>query len=158
MRKVMALAVAAVLMTGIAATPASAVTGKSVAHKAVVSKVGTKCTARLAIIKVNGVKYYCGKNKKSATKKRMPLVWVKSGVCYDGIVEYRNTAVKYASAKAQFATMQAAYAAIDTKTLDAAGNTSMQSVGASLGNLKTMLDMLGPVAKQLGSNIASLCA
>ena len=124
---------------------------------AVTSKAGTKCAAKLTRTKVNGVKYYCGKNTNSKTKKKLPIVWIKSGVCYDGIVEYNKTAVQYGSAKAQFATMQAAYANIDTKTLDAAGTTQMQSLGSSLANLKTMLDMLGPVAKQLGENIGSLC-
>ena len=148
MRKVLALAIAAVLMTGVAAAPASAVTK---------SKAGTKCVTRLALTKVKGVKYYCGKNTNSRTKKKLPIVWIKSGVCYDGIVEYRKTATQYAKARAQFTTMQAMYSAIDTKTLDAAGTTSMQSLGSSLTNLKTMLDMLGPVSKQLGENIGSLC-
>lgn len=147
MRKVLALAITAMLMTGIAAAPASAAT----------SKAGTKCAAKLALSKVSGVKYYCGVNTNTKTKKKLPLVWVKSGVCYDGIVEYNKTALQYSTAKTQFAAMQTTYANIDTRTLDAASTTQMQSLGSSLANLKTMLDMLGPVSKQLGENIAELC-
>ncbi len=148
MRRTLALAVAAVMMTGIAVAPASAVTK---------SKAGTKCGVHLALAKQGSAKFYCGQNRNTKTRKAHKLAWIRSVVCFNGIVEYRKTAAQYKAAQVQFNAMQTTYSSIDTKTMDAATTISMQSIGSSLGNLKTMLDMLGPVSTQLGQNISSLC-
>ncbi len=139
MRKLMALAITAVMMTGLAAAPAQAVT----------SKAGTKCTVRIALAKQGGTKFYCGLNRNAKTKKHHKLAWIRSAVCYNGIVEFRKTDAQYKGAKAQIATIKAQLATMDSAT--------QASMAGQVNGLDSAITQLGPVAKALGDGIRQLC-
>ena len=140
MRKMLAIASAAMLIMGVAIAPSQAAT----------TKAGDKCTTKLGLTKVNGAKLYCGVNTNAKTKKSYKLAWIKSPECYDGIVSYLDTDKQYKSAVAQMADIKLKVAALDTAT--------QQSMAGQIAGLEATMATLAPVAASLGDGIRSLCA
>lgn len=139
MRKVITLAVAALLATGVVAAPASAATAVA----------GGKCTERLATAKAGTARLYCGKNFNVRTKTKYPLAWIKLTACYNGIVEYKKTDAQYKAAVVQMADIKAQYEALDTATKTVMGPQVLQ--------LESAVTQLAPVAKTLGESIRQMC-
>jgi hypothetical protein len=139
MRKVLTLAVAALLATGVAAAPASAATPKA----------GAKCTERLATAKAGTARLYCGKNTNVKTKKKYKLAWIKFTACYNGIIEYKKTDAQYKDAVLQLANIKVQLAALDTAT-----RTVMTP---QVQQLDLAVAQLAPVAATLGQGIRQMC-
>ena len=139
MRKVLTLAVAALLATGVVAAPASAATPAA----------GAKCTVRLATAKAGTARLYCGKNTNAKTKYKYKMAWIRFSACYNGILEYKKTDAQYQSAVAQMADIKKQYAALDTAT---------QTVMApQVAQLELAVAQLAPVAATLGQSIRAMC-
>lgn len=139
MRKVLALAVVAMLATGISAAPASAATPKA----------GAKCVTRLETAKVGTARLYCGLNKNVKTKAKYKLAWINFTACYNGIIEYKKTDTQYQDALKQMDNIKVQFAALDTAT-----KTVM---APQVQQLELAVAQLAPVAATLGSSIRTMC-
>ena len=140
MRKVLTLAIAAILATGAVAAPASA---------AAAPKTGGKCTERIATAKVGKARLYCGKNLNTRTKKQYKLAWINFSACYNGIIEYKKTDAQYQDAILQMNNIKVQFAALDTAT-----RTVM---APQVQSLELAVAQLAPVAATLGQSIRSMC-
>lgn len=139
MRKVLTLAVTALLATGIAAAPASAATPVT----------GAKCIERLATAKAGTARLYCGKNLNAKTKKKYKLAWINFSACYNGIIEFKKTDAQYQDALKQLDNIKAQFAALDTAT---------QTVMApQVQQLDLAVRQLAPVAATLSTSIRQMC-
>lgn len=139
MRKVLTVAVAALLATGVASAPAIAATPTN----------GAKCTVRLDTAKNGKQRLYCGKNTNVRTKAKYKLAWINFTACYNGIIEYKKTDVQYQDALKKMDEIKAQLAALDTAT---------QTVMApQVQQLQMAVDKLGPIAATLGDGIKKMC-
>lgn len=142
MRKFAALAVATLLVVGVAAAPAQAVTAKA----------GAKCATKLAVAKVGTSKLYCGVNTNSKTKKKYKLAWVDGIVgkaCYDAILANNDSQAKYKLALQQLADIKAQMAKLDP--------TAQAQVATQIMGLENSVNALAPVATMLIENVRSMC-
>ena len=142
MRKILAV-VAALVLSAAAIAPAQAVTA------------GQKCSPKLAIAKSGSTKLYCGKNTNKKTAKKLPLVWKKNAMCYDGVVVMQENAKSVADTQTQLDQLNAQIAALPA-------GASTDVMRASLVDLSTQLKQgladLQSGQKQLRTQILGYCS
>lgn len=145
MRKLAAIAAAAVLFGGIAtAAPASAATPKA----------GTKCTTTLLkTVKVGSTTLVCATNINTKTKKKMPKIWRKATTaCLSDIKSITELMAGYNAAKAQVDEMEATVKA-GNLTADELKTYEAKIAGwrLSLADVKTELDGAVPMYKDIAN-------
>lgn len=140
MRKVITLAAATVLVTGLAGAPAA---------MAATPKAGAKCTVKQETARNGTQRLYCGVNTNPRTKAKYKLAWINFTACFNGINEYRKTAAQYQDALAKMAEIKTQLAALDTPT---------QTVMApQVQQLELAVAKLGPISKTLADGIRKMC-
>ena len=121
MRKIIAVA-AALVLSAAAVAPAQAVTA------------GQKCSTKLAIAKSGTSKLYCGKNTNARTAKKMPLVWKRNAMCYDGVIVMRENQASVDDTQKQLDALNAQVAALPSGASTDLMRQSLTDLSAQLAD------------------------